>query len=70
MNYWKCIKSLDLYTTSNEYLGVAFTKGLLYQGEPNHATPSGEWAMQFIDNFNEPHLITSAGLHEYFVKGD
>jgi len=67
---WKCIKSLDLHTSAGEYLGIAFTESKLYQGEANHATPGGEWAMQFIDNSQTPHLITSKALHEHFVKLD
>lgn len=66
MSYWKCIKTLRMEVTEE----VAFTEGKVYYGYIS-ATLGGEWAMAFTDDTDfDNHLMTSKGLHEYFVKVD
>lgn len=66
MSYWKCVKTLKMEVTEE----TAFTEGKVYYGYVS-ATPSGEWAMAFTDDTGfDNHLMTSAGLHEHFVKID
>lgn len=64
MSYWKCTKTLTMEVTKE----VAFTEGKVYLGHVS-ATPLGEWALAFTDDTGfDDHLMTSSGLHEYFVK--
>lgn len=53
---WKCVKGFNF-----------FTRGEFYQGQTS-ATPGGEWAMSFLDDTEQEHLITSTWLHNHFVK--
>lgn len=46
---------------------VVFTKDRLYEGFTS-ATPGGDWAMQFTNDLNEPHLMTADWLRGYFAR--
>lgn len=61
---YRCVKTL---ATDFHGEAVAFTEGRLYEGLTS-AIPTGEWALQFTNDLNEPHLITTECLYEYFVK--
>lgn len=63
MNRWKCIKTLKMEVTGE----IAFFEGTVYYGSPS-ATPLGEWAMAFIDDTGDNHLMTSGALHEHFER--
>jgi len=62
MKLYRCIK-----TVQSDDGNTFFIVGKIYEGY-TFATPGGEWALEFIDETNTPHLVNGRYFRDHFKE--